>query len=225
MIKSASCYLQTARQMGWGESSVLDKERLVLIKQFIAGKKVLDIGCGFGLYVDYLSSRGFQAFGVDFVEDFIKTAKKTKKGNFVKGDANCLPFKDKTFDTVLLFDILEHGDDEKILLEAKRVAKKIILAVVPRKVDYRLEQSGVLFRHYLDKSHLREYEKEDIEELAGKTGLKIRNLTKIHALYNETIFLSLFDGPAVIRKIIRKIVFFLLPKAFYPTEYFIVFAT
>lgn len=225
MVKSTNYYLQSSHKLGWGERAVLDKERLKLIKQFVAGKKVLDIGCGYGLYVDYLSSRGFDATGVDFVGDFIKKARKTKRGNFVKGYADCLPFKDKTFETVLLFDILEHGNDEKILMEAKRVSKKLILAALPRKADDRLEQSGVVFRHYMDKSHLREYEKEDIKRLAGKTGLKLICSIKIHALYNETIFLSLFDGPLTIKKIIRKIVFLILPKAFYPTEYFAVFAT
>ncbi len=223
MAKLPQYYLETSSILGWGVDSGLDTERLKLIKQFIKGNNILDIGCGYGLYVDYLTSQGFNATGVDFVGDFIEAAKRIKKGDFIKGQAEHLPFGDKTFETVLLFDILEHGNDKDILSEAKRVSKKVILAVVPRKVDPQLEQSGVIFRHYMDKSHLREYEKEDIKKLANKSGLKLLHLQKIHPLYSETIFLSLFGGSLFVKKIIRKIVFAILPKVFYPTEYFVVF--
>lgn len=223
MGKSTKYYLNSAKLLGWDKTAQLDKQRLYLIKKFLFGKKILDVGCGYGLYVDYLSSQGFDVMGVDFVDDFITLARKTKKGKFVKGQAHNLPFENYSFETVLLFDILEHGDDKEILSEAKRISKKRILAIVPRKVDYQLEQSGVIFRHYLDKSHLREYEKEDIKNLAKKVNLKLIHLEEVHPLYNETIFLSLFEGNIIFKKIIRKIVFLLLPKKIYHTEYFAVF--
>lgn len=216
-------YSKNAANLGWGERSAsLDKERVELLKKFVVGKKVLDIGCGFGLYVDYLSSLGFESLGVDFVSAFIKKAQKNKKGTFIKAQADRLPFKNNEFDTCLLFDILEHGDDKKILEEAKRVTRKRILVIVPRKVDYQLEQSGVIFRHYLDKSHIREYEREDVKKLAKKANLKLTHIRSVHPLYNETIFLRMFNGPVFVKKLIRKIVFFLLPKSYYPTEYFAV---
>lgn len=221
MAKRANYYLKFSLSLGWDNNSGLDKERLELIKKFIKGKKILDVGCGFGLYVDYLSRQGFDATGLDFVEEFIKKAT-LRRGTFIKGRADKLPFRNNEFDTILLFDILEHGDDIKILEEAKRVSKERILIIVPRKVDYQLEQSGVIFRHYLDKSHIREYEEKDIEKLAKSVNLKLTYIKVVHPLYNETIFLSLFDGPIILKKIIRKIVFLLLPKKIYPTEYFAV---
>lgn len=222
MTKPSKYYLQ-ALHLGWDKNSLPDRQRLKLLNKFISGKKILDVGCGWGKYVDYLSKEGFDVTGLDFVKEFISWAKEFKKGTFIKGSAISLPFKNELFDTVLLFDILEHGNDKKILSEAKRVSKDKILAVVPRKVDFKLEQSGVIFRHYLDKSHLREYEKDDIKNLAKSVNIKLMQIIRVHPLYNETIFLSLFNGPLLIKKIIRKIVFFILPKTFYPTEYFVVF--
>lgn len=221
--KTKDYYLKKSSFLGWGErNAILDGERIRLIDKFAIGKKVLDVGCGRGLYVDYLVSKGFDAYGLDFVTQFIKEAKKTKKGTFVKGKAEKLPFKDNEFNTVILFNILEHGDDGKLLGEAKRVAKKRILVIVPKEVDRRLEQSGVIFRHYLDKSHLREYQPQDLENLAKNLDLTT-DIQSIHPLYNETIFLSLFSGPIILKKIIRKIVFAVLSKENYPTEYFAVF--
>jgi len=60
--------------------------------------------------------------------------------NFVRGDAHNLPFVDNSFDTVCLGDVLEHVDDPlRVLLEAKRVAK-LILITVPDEKDRYLER-------------------------------------------------------------------------------------
>lgn len=217
-------YLENSENFGWGVfSAKLDMERVNLLKKFINGKKILDVGCGSGLYVDYLTKYRFSATGVDFAEEFINFAKKERSGTFVLGKAEKLPFNDGQFDTVLLFDILEHGDDKKILMEAKRVSKKRILIIVPKIVDQKLAQSGVIFRHYIDKTHLREYEVEDLKELAKTANLKLIHIQPVHPLYNETVFMSLFSGSIFLKKVIRKIVFLLLPKRKYPTEYFVVF--
>lgn len=221
MVNLAKYYLTSSSKFGWDKNSKLDRERVELIGKFVQGKKILDVGCAYGQYVNYMSNQGFNATGVDLVDQIIKEAR-AKKGTFIKGRADKLPFKNNSFDTSFLFDILEHGDDMKILEEAKRVTKKRILLIVPRKVDHQLEQSGVIFRHYLDKSHLREYEREDILKLAKQVNLKPIHIRSVHPLYNETIFLSLFEGSVFIKKIIRKIVFFILPKKYYPTEYFAV---
>lgn len=214
-------YLKNANYLGWGEKQ-LDTQRVELIRQFLIGKKVLDIGCGKGYYVDYLARKGFDVVGVDFVPEFMEEAKKDKQGKFIKADALKLPFNEKEFDSVLIFDILEHGDDISLLKEANRVASKRVMVIVPKKVDERLASSGVIFRHYLDKSHLREYEEIDLRNLAKKCGLSIKTIIPIHPLYNETIFFALFDGPNLLRKIVRKLVLLLLPRRNYPTEIFVV---
>jgi len=51
---------------------------------------------------------------------------------FVRGDAHKLPFKDESFQTAVLGDILEHVfDPYMVLSEACRVSKDKILATVP----------------------------------------------------------------------------------------------
>src|SRR3989344_2578142 len=123
-LKTNTHYSKNATNLGWGEGSAkLDSERVALLNKFCKGKKVLDIGCGLGLYVDFLSGKGFDANGVDFTAEFIKKAKIEKKGKYYLGNAQKLKFADNFFDTTILFDILEHGDDYAILKEAKRVTK------------------------------------------------------------------------------------------------------
>lgn len=223
-MKTPNYYLKTAAQLGWGEKEAkIDSQRIELLNKYLIGKKVLDIGCASGIYTDHLSKNGFLATGVDIVKEFIKLAKENKKGEFIVGSADKLPFEQNQFNSSFLFDILEHGDDLKILKEAKRVTKKRILVIVPRVVDERLGNSGVIFRHYIDKSHLREYTKKMLEDLAKGSSLKIVTIQKVHPLYNETIFLALFNGPMILKKIMRKLLLLVLPMEKYYTEYFAVF--
>jgi ubiquinone/menaquinone biosynthesis C-methylase UbiE len=56
--------------------------------------------------------------------------------NFVRANAESLPFKDKEFDTAILCEILEHVENPiKALQEAKRVANKVIITV-PEEHDW-----------------------------------------------------------------------------------------
>ncbi len=221
--KLAKYYCENASRLGWGESNgKLDKERLDLIDRYLVGQKILDVGCGMGLYVDYLSSKGYESFGLDLVGKFVENARSSKRGRFFKGKAEKLPFKNNYFDTVLLFDILEHGDDIKILEETKRVTKKRILIIVPREVDKLLADTGVVFRHYIDKTHIREYRSQDLEILAKKVKLKQISLQEIHSLNNKIIFQSLLKGPDLMKGLLRKVTFSLLSSNIFPTEYFMV---
>jgi len=55
--------------------------------------------------------------------------------NFVRGDGHSLPFKDESFDTVALGDVMEHVDDPvQVMREAKRVGKKVIMTI-PNEVE------------------------------------------------------------------------------------------
>lgn len=224
MRNKAIYYQKQAQSLGWGEQSAkLDEERQLLLSEHLVGKKVLDVGCGIGIYVDYINSLGFDGWGLDLVGEFVEKANKTKRGSFIKGEAENLPFEDDQFDSVVLFDVLEHTDDHTVLREAKRVAAKRLLVIVPRRVDGSLERTGVVFRHYIDKSHLREYEREDLENLGKKVGLKTALIEPIHCLNIKQIFASLFDGSIFLETVIFRLASLLMKKISYPTQYFTVF--
>jgi SAM-dependent methyltransferase len=216
-------YREHSSELGWGNDVVrLDPERLELLNRYIVGHRILDVACGSGIYTDYLANLGCDAWGIDLVSDFIENAKKTKKGVFIQGEADKLPFKDGEFDTVLLFDILEHGDEIAMLQEAKRVASKRILVNVPRKVDRELEESGVVFRHYTDKSHLREYLRKDIQLLANNCGLSVAEIVDVNAVDPYRVQNSMFVGNQLSKRIVRMISKRLLGEKYYPTGLFAV---
>lgn len=85
----------------------------------------LDVGCGRGEMLDKAIKMGFSHVkGVEVVPDLIDEER------VVAGEAYSLPFEDKSFDVVSLFDVIEHlipGDDELACREMNRVACKHIL--------------------------------------------------------------------------------------------------
>lgn len=93
------------------------------------GEKVLNIGVG-----DQLN--GFENISDIVLFDMDRYAYK----NFVQGDAHSLPFKDGSFDTVLIADVLEHVVDPiKVCREATRVGRRLVLSIFE---EWRLGSEG-----------------------------------------------------------------------------------
>lgn len=98
----------------------------------LKGKKILDLGSGFGDLSVFLSLKGAEVVGLDSGDKLIEAAKyladaNSSSASFVLGRASHLPFQDKSFDIVLCMGVLHHlGTKEAKLAtgEAFRVLKK-----------------------------------------------------------------------------------------------------
>lgn len=93
------------------------------------GKKVLEIGCGIGTDGLQYARGGAIYTGVDLTEEGIKIAKRRfeifqQKGEFLKVNAETLPFPDNYFDHVYSFGVIHHSTcPEKLVSEIYRVLK------------------------------------------------------------------------------------------------------
>ncbi len=83
----------------------------------LAGKKVLDVGCGRGCAGDVVCEAGGEYTGVDFVA--------SRTGfRLALGDAAALPFPDASFDSVFCIDAFEHfPDPDRAAAEFRRVLR------------------------------------------------------------------------------------------------------
>ena len=216
-------YLEKTEQFGWGIKTVkINSDRAKLVKKYLKGNRILDIGCGSGIWVDYFARQGYEATGIDFVQEFISRAKKKYQGNFVTGGAEKLPFPAGSFDTVLMFSVLEHIDNQKkVLREAKRVGERLIL-IVPQKTPNILIKRGLVFKHRLDRSHKRVYTKNGIKKLLNIAAFKVKNIIKIERLPAISIFPELFIAPKLIRRLITRLFFWLFKEKNYYLELMVI---
>ena len=105
------------------------RKRVALIVNHYRGNKhtkFLDCGCGGGDYVSALSKHGWNAFGIDFLEQKIQQARKNGFGpkQIFQGDLQKLSFEAHSFDVLLFNEVLEHIlNDGLALHEAFRVLK------------------------------------------------------------------------------------------------------
>ncbi|MFA5031408.1 MAG: class I SAM-dependent methyltransferase [bacterium] len=196
-------YNEINKVTGFG---TIDKEKINAILKFVTGDKILDIGCGKGQYASYLNSLGKTAYGADFVKDFLPSGQR----KFICGNIMQIPFRENSFDTSILFDVLEHTDDEKALTEAARVTKNRIIVTVPMDCNNWFREFYLIYAHYIDKTHLRYYTEEKINKLFEKCGLKIIALLPHLTVDFARLMISSMEPKG---GIINKLVFRLLPYA------------
>lgn len=88
-----------------------------------AADKLLDVGCGSGLFSDLVSLTGAKVAGVDASEQLIDRATKRNPFiRFVSGEMEELPFDDNTFTIACGFNSFQYAANvENALVEARRV--------------------------------------------------------------------------------------------------------
>jgi SAM-dependent methyltransferase len=146
------------------DTNLFSKNLIIFCQQY-AGRKILDFGCATGNYCLELRKLNFECVGVDINEEYIKIARQRNVTAYVVKDT--LPFEDKSFDTVIMFELLEHVQNpEQVLKESKRVALKNILITVPNCGEFEaLKNYGMTYDHFLDLDHINFFTKQDMERL------------------------------------------------------------
>lgn len=118
------------------------------------GHRVLDVGCGSGVFLRLAADRGAQPFGLDASETLIEIARaRVPKADLRVGDMQFLPYDDDAFDVVAGFNSFFFAADMTAALrEARRVAKPgapVVIQVWGRPEACALEAMKVVARPYL----------------------------------------------------------------------------
>src|SRR5688572_2931797 len=138
---------------------------LVRFAQARAGKRILDLGCGAGAYAKALTDAGFDCIGCDINLDYLRTAR--THGVSVAAVDGILPFADRSFDTVILFEVLEHVPDySRLISEAFRVARRNVLVTVPNSEGLDLlRDNDVTYAHMLSADHVHFFDADSLKAM------------------------------------------------------------
>ena len=168
--------------------------------------RILENGCGVGMYVEKMSPFGGKIFGLEY--DFERaTEAGARSSGIINAAGEFLPYPDSTFDLVLSHEVLEHVlDDRLAVTEMVRVLKPggRVVIFVPN-IGYPFETHGIywrgkyqfgnkLFVNYLPRSlrnklapHVRIYSRKDMATLFNELPVKIIEQTVIMGAYDNII--------------------------------------
>ncbi|HEV3141397.1 MAG TPA: class I SAM-dependent methyltransferase, partial [Vicinamibacterales bacterium] len=90
-----------------------------------AGARTLDVACGPGFIAAAAAARGADVTGLDFSAAMIAEARRRHPAiAFREGDAESLPFDDRSFDAVVMnFGLLHLARPETAIADARRVLR------------------------------------------------------------------------------------------------------
>ena len=141
------------------------------------GARVLELGCGDGRTLAALAARPCVAVGLDQSSAALTLCRPAAGGAaplLVRGDARRLPFRDGSFDAVLLLHVLDHGRAD----ERRAMATEAVRVTAP---------GGRL--------HLRVFSREDLRAGSGREiedGSRLRATGVLTHYFTEEEIASLF---------------------------------
>ncbi len=195
-------------------------------------KKCLDAGCDDGTITVLLAKKypKWQITGIDKNEEAIRAAKyrrclhHTKNARFVQADLfrlDGLSFCKGNFDLLISLDVLEHVEDDIVLLkEFNRLLRSegILILHVPAKNQWHFLKRPYLRSHHSD--HVRTgYSQEEIINKLKRTGFKTCSITRTFRK-GTTLVWDINNYLAVHRK--RTSLFFFLQLLLVPLLCFLV---
>jgi len=161
------------------------KEALKLVE---SGERMLDVGCGEGIFCYYAKEKYDEVYGIDISQSVINFAQKFGIRLFKMDVDEGIFFENEFFDCVTCLDVIEHVKEPRFLIsEISRVLKRggILVLTTPNFLQLRFILYLILKKKFpktssaktheilWDGGHIHYFTLKDIEELLEQNNFKI----------------------------------------------------
>lgn len=166
--------------------------------------RLLDIGCGMGLFVEVADQRGWEAWGLDINEHAVTWARANVSERVQVGTVAELDVPDGHFDCITMFDVIEHVADPRAELEPVWRALRpggLLVVLTP---DAGALVSRALGAHWLEMKrapeHLQFFSLDGLGSLLRHSGfdpIEWHSAGKIASLRNLLADLRFYSAPVI----------------------------
>ena len=159
---------------------------------------VLDLGCGTGISTRQLVKKDSKVFGLDIDEKMLLIASKNQKNiEYIKANAEELPFDNSFFDLVTMFTSFHWFANRKTLKEIKRVLKpkRTVCIIQPKHTAIFINDHKEIIEKALGVTLKTKYSTKNFEDILVKNNFKIINNKVYKVVYKYTLeqFLKLLQ--------------------------------
>lgn len=155
--------------------------------------RVLEVGCGQGVLLAHLRSRGWQVIGTELSDEAARFARETLQLDVRVGELTALQLDGGSFESVVLWHVLEHVDDPASLVrEVSRLVRPggTILVSVPNvgSIEARLWKAG--WFHLDVPRHLSHFTRHALTRMLEMNGFTIEHVGYFSPEYDFFSFIQ-----------------------------------
>ncbi|HJQ41767.1 MAG TPA: class I SAM-dependent methyltransferase [Jatrophihabitantaceae bacterium] len=146
----------------------------------VAGKHVLEVGCGEGYGTALIASTAASVVGIDYDALAITHSARTYSGaHFLRANLAALPIASQSVDVVATLQVIEHvWNHGEFVRECLRVLRPggLLLVTTPNRLTFSPDSDVPL-----NPFHTREFTADELSHLLTRNGFEIESVNGLHA--------------------------------------------
>ena len=163
------------------EKQIKTKFRIKLrrIEKYEKGRRLLDIGCAVGFFLEVAKENGWDVFGVELSE-YASNYARERGLNVFTGDVTVTKFPDEYFDVITIWDVIANLQNPYTnLIEANRMLKQNGLIVISTgKINSIFAKiRGINWEILAPEGHFFYFSEKTLRDMLDITGFKIVKIT------------------------------------------------